>query len=63
MMYMRLCVPLIDEQSHFNIQIKALKVYQIERDKGLDFIEPVPDEELNDDDPRLNSFFLEGRAA
>ncbi len=58
-----LCVPLIDEQSHFNIQIKALKVYQIERDKGLDFIEPVPDEELNDEDPRLNSFFTEGRAA
>ena len=58
-----LCVPLIDEQSHFNIQIKALKVYQIERDKGLDFIEPVPDEKLNDDDPRLNSFFNEGRAA
>lgn len=58
-----LCIPLIDEQSHFNIQIKALKVYQIERDKGLDFIEPVPDEELNDEDPRLNSFFIEGRAA
>ena len=58
-----LCVPLIDEQSHFNIQIKALKVYQIERDKGLDFIEPVPDEELSDEDPRLKSFFTEGRAA
>jgi hypothetical protein len=58
-----LCIPLIDEQSHFNIQIKALKVYQIERDKGLDFIEPVPDEELNDEDPRLSSFFIEGRAA
>nr|ADI21618.1 hypothetical protein [uncultured myxobacterium HF0130_06F04] len=58
-----LCVPLVDEQSHFNIQIKALKVYQIERDKGLDFIEPVSDEELGDEDPRLESFFNEGRPA
>ena len=58
-----LCVPLVDEQSHFNIQIKALKVYQIERDKGLDFIEPVPDEEMADEDPRLESFFNEGRPA
>jgi len=58
-----LCVPLVDEQSHFNIQIKALKVYQIERDKGLDFIEPVPEEEMADDDPRLESFFNEGRPA
>jgi hypothetical protein len=58
-----LCVPLVDEQSHFNIQIKALKVYQIERDKGLDFIEPVTEEDLGDEDPRLESFFNEGRPA
>lgn len=58
-----LCVPLIDEQSHFNIQVTGLKVYQIEIDKGLDFIEPVPEEALGDEDPRLESFFKKGRPA
>jgi len=57
------CVPLIDEFEHFNIQIHAKKVYLISQEKGLDFIEPLPDEEMGDEDPRLESFFGEGRAA
>lgn len=57
------CVPLIDEFEHFNIQIHAKKVYLISQEKGLDFIEPLPEEEMGDEDPRLESFFKEGRAA
>ena len=57
------CVPLIDEFEHFNIQIHAKKVYLISQEKGLDFIEPLPEEEMGEEDPRLQSFFTEGRAA
>ena len=57
------CVPLIDEFEHFNIQIHAKKVYLISQEKGLDFIEPLPEEEMGEEDPRLESFFKEGRAA
>ena len=57
------CVPLIDEFEHFNIQIHAKKVYLISQEKGLDFIEPLPEEEMGEEDPRLESFFTEGRAA
>ena len=48
---------------HFNIQIHAKKVYLISQEKGLDFIEPLPEEEMGEEDPRLESFFKEGRAA
>ena len=62
-----LAVPLIDERNHFNIQVAALQVYRLERSRGLEFFEPVLDdgESQSDtqgqDDPRLETFFLEGR--
>lgn len=56
-----LCVPLVDEPKHFNIQVTALQLYEIDRNKGLEFIEPVPEEAADDDDPRLEAFFLLGR--
>ena len=56
------CVALIDEPIHFNIQVVALQIYRVERSRGVDFIEPLPEQEAVDDDPRLHAFFREGRA-
>ncbi len=56
-----ICVPLIDEAAELNIQVTALGLYHMERAKGLDLLEPVPEETDGMDDPRLDSFFLEGR--
>ena len=56
------CVPVLSDNSHFNIQIKSRSVYQLDKDKGLDFMEPVAEDggsvEL---DPRLESFFNDCR--
>ena len=52
-----LCVPLIDEPQLFNIQLEALKVYQLERERGLEFVEPLASAAADDDDPRLEAFF------
>jgi hypothetical protein len=57
-----ICVPLIAERQHFNIQISPLSIYQVERARGLEFIEPmVAEMGVPDDDPRLEHFFHEGR--
>lgn len=55
------CVPLIDEREHFNLQVTALQSYKVERARGLEFLEPVPDALEEDTDPRLHAFFAEGR--
>lgn len=54
------CVPLVDEADQFNVQLRRLQVYQIERGRALDYIEPVAMAELetmDDEDPRLEMFF------
>ncbi|MBI3178288.1 MAG: hypothetical protein HYZ27_01425 [Deltaproteobacteria bacterium] len=57
------CVPLIDERNHLNIQVRALEIYVVERSRGLDFLEPLPetDRDKREGDPRLERFFREGR--
>lgn len=54
-------VPLQDELDEFNLQVRKHELYQIEREKGLEFIEPFPEEPATDDDPRLETFFVDGR--
>jgi len=56
------CVPLITERDQLNLQVEALRVYEIERARGIEFIEPLPEEREDEEDPRLERFFLEGRA-
>lgn len=57
-----ICVPLIEDREHLNIQIAPLHLYQADRKQGLDFLEPVPDEvDSGEEDPRLEAFFREGR--
>ena len=53
-----LCVPLVDDRDYLNIQVQALSIYQLDRAKGLDFIEPVAESsETTGEDPRLQAFF------
>jgi len=52
-----LCVPLIEESEHLNIAVKPLGIYRIDRQKGLDLLEPLISEDEGGDDPRLGSFF------
>lgn len=54
------CVPLIEEPDELNVQLTRFGIYQIERGRALDYIEPVAVAELesaDDDDPRLDAFF------
>jgi phage shock protein A len=56
-----LCVPLVGDMHHLNIQVTRRQIYRIERAKGLKFLEPLP-KSADDDDidgRRLESFFAE----
>jgi hypothetical protein len=49
---------LSEVKHHLNIQVRELQLCQCDRGKGLDLIEPVPDEvETSREDARLESFF------
>lgn len=56
-----LCVPLVDDLDQLNIQIHALQLYRLERGRGLEYVEPVPEHDPRagdgGDDPRLAAFF------
>jgi chromosome segregation ATPase len=54
-----LCVPLLGERDQLNLQVEPLKVYRVARDRGLQFIEPLPEdyEAGETDDARLERFF------
>jgi len=54
------CLPLITDMDNFNIELKALGIYQVDRQKGVNFIEPgVPINKAEYyEDKRLDSFFV-----
>lgn len=52
------CVPLVGDRDHLNVQVDKLQVYRIDRNKGLKSIEPLPEVVDSDDDGvRLLDFF------
>jgi chromosome segregation ATPase len=53
-------VPLFTDNVHYNIEIRALSIYQVERQRGVGFIEPaVPSGKAEHlEDTRLDDFFL-----
>ena len=58
------CVPLVDDSEHYNIEVKPLTVYSIERHRGVSFIEPAVETRRATDaegDRRFEDFFLKGR--
>ena len=57
------CIPLVTDMDNYNIEIKALGVYQIDRQQGVKFIEPAvaePKAQVQED-RRIDDFFLVGR--
>jgi hypothetical protein len=57
-----LCVPLVGDDKHLNVQVAPLRLYEVKRVTGVDFVEPVPDVlDTGDDHRRLHDFFFAGR--
>jgi hypothetical protein len=56
------CVPLADHPDGFNIELQARNVYLVNRQRGVEFIEPVPPfgEAREEQDNRIDAFFSAG---
>jgi chromosome segregation ATPase len=57
------CVPISDHATGFNIELRARTVYQVGRQRGVQFIEPLVQGRgiAEDADRRLDDFFTAGR--
>ncbi|MGC9044492.1 MAG: hypothetical protein ACP5KG_11625 [Myxococcota bacterium] len=58
------CVPLITDLDNYNIEIRALNIYQVDRTRGVTFIEPLVESSKrisDEEDTRIDDFFLKGR--
>ena len=54
-------VPLVADRASYNLEITPLNLYQVDRVRGVEFIEPVPDKVLaEEDDSRIDDFFQVG---
>lgn len=54
------CMSLADHPEGYNIDLKAKTLYLVKRQRGVEFIEPLPPESLcaDGDDPRIDEFFM-----
>ncbi|MBW1806882.1 MAG: hypothetical protein JRJ87_01725 [Deltaproteobacteria bacterium] len=59
------CVPLNDHAEGFNIELRARNIYLINRQRGVEFIEPLPPDgdTRADVDQRIDKFFFESKTA
>ncbi len=57
------CIPIKDHAEGFNIELRAKNIYLISRQRGVEFIEPLPpaEEIPEEEDGRIDEFFLRGR--
>jgi len=57
------CVPINDHAEGFNIDLRAKNIYLISRQRGVEFIEPLPPagEMPEEEDGRIDEFFRRGR--
>lgn len=56
-------VSLVEDREHFNLELKPLGLYCVERQRGVAFLEPARAEPPNveDGDRRFEEYFLQGR--
>lgn len=56
-------VSLVDDQENFNVEVKPLAVYAVERQRGVAFLEPARAEAMSveEGDRRFEEYFLSGR--
>ena len=57
------CVPINDHAEGFNIELRAKNIYLISRQRGVEFIEPLPPagEVPEEEDGRIDDFFRRGQ--
>ena len=57
------CIPLIEDHESFNVEVKPLSIYSVERTRGVLFLEPARTEPPSNEegDKRFEQYFLTGR--
>lgn len=60
---MAYCVSLLDDREGYNLEVKPLGVYQVDRTRGVAFLEPARAASLSQEegDLRFEEYFLKGR--
>ena len=54
------CVPIASHKTGYNIELEARNLYMVSRQRGVEFIEPIPSggNTVKTDDSRIDSFFM-----
>jgi hypothetical protein len=57
------CISLVEDREGYNLEVKALAVYQVDRARGVAFLEPARAgaPSLEEGDRRFEDYFLKGR--
>ena len=56
------CVALMDDPDNYNIEIKPLGIYRVEKQRGVEFLEPAQEARRSEEgDQRFEEYFLRGR--
>ncbi|HEX4620990.1 MAG TPA: hypothetical protein VH208_05415 [Myxococcaceae bacterium] len=57
------CVPLVEDSETYNVEVKPLTVYSVDRQRGVTFLEPARADapSVEEGDRRFEEYFLKGR--
>lgn len=55
------CVPLIDDAESYNIDVRRLAIFRLQRQRGVEFLEPVLEAGPTSTEGRIDDFLLSGR--
>lgn len=57
------CIALVEDSEGYNVEVKPLAVYQVDRQRGVSFLEPAraSTPSLEEGDRRFEDYFLKGR--
>ena len=55
------CVPLIADSENYNIDVRRLSIYRLQRQRGVEFLAPVPAVDVPLAEGRVEEFLLSGR--
>lgn len=57
------CVPLVEDGETYNVEVKPLSVYTVDRQRGVSFLEPARADapSVEEGDRRFEEYFLRGR--
>jgi len=57
------CIPLVEDHDSYNVEVKPLSIYSVERQRGVSFLEPARADSpsTEEGDRRFEQYFLTGR--